>query len=203
MWKALKKILLKVNSMSTQEDESDDLDLLRGDSSNPETSIDELFATNFSSGGGHFLYCENENEAFQNLQEIIKYEKISSLICVDDQLQGLLDQTETNYTINPDNISQHFSFLKCEFLCAFDGSIMISAHQTKGRKVEEFPQNFIIWATPDQFANNLSDALQKLRRKKKDNLPTNITCIRGKDMHSFSSIPNAKNIYLLLVDSIS
>ena len=52
-------------------------------------------------------------------------------------------------------------------------------------------------------ANNLSDGLHKLKTLKNNNLPSNITCIRGKDMHSFNSIPNAKNIYLLLVDNIS
>ncbi|MBF0596603.1 hypothetical protein [Faecalibacter rhinopitheci] len=203
MWKAIKKIFNSVNSTHTKNEDNNNVDVFGVDNSFQNSSLDELFATNFNSGGGHFLYCENKNEAIHNLNQIIKFENSSKLICVDPYLQNILEKIETEYTINPNEIPQGFSFLKCEFLCAFDGSIMISAHQTAGRKVEEFPLNFIIWATPTQFANNLSDGLQKLKSLKKDNLPSNITCIRGKDMHSFSSIPNAKNIYLLLVDNLS
>lgn len=202
MWKAIKKLFNK-SITDLEKDEQENVDLFLKSAAEAESSLDELFATNFNSGGGHFLYCGNENEAIHNLQQIINYEKINRIICLDQDLESKLDSISVPYTNNPTDLPQGFSFLKCEFLCAFDGSIMISAHQTAGRKVEEFPMNFIIWAKPQQFANNLSDALQKLKNLKKDNLPSNITCIRGKDMHSFSSIPNAKNIYLLLVDDIS
>lgn len=202
MWKAIKKLFNKSIS-DLEKDERENVDLFLKSANEAESSLDELFATNFNSGGGHFLYCGNESEAIHNLQQIINYENIDRLICIDKELQLKLNSITTPFTTNPNEQPQGFSFLKCEFLCAFDGSIMISAHQTAGRKVEEFPMNFIIWAKPQQFANNLSDALQKLKHLKKENLPSNITCIRGKDMHSFSSIPNAKNIYLLLVDDIS
>ncbi|MBS7333217.1 hypothetical protein [Faecalibacter bovis] len=202
MWKVIKKLLNK-NATDDAEENNKNVDIFRQDSSIPEVSLDELFATNFNAGGGHFLYCGNENEALHNLDQIIKYENASKVICVDPNLQTKLEKIGVPNTLNPNELPQGFSFLNCEFLCAYDGSIMISAHQTAGRKVEEFPLNFIIWAKPKQFALNLSDALQKLKSLKKDNLPSNITCIRGKDMHSFSSIPNAKNIYLLLVDDLS
>ena len=202
MWKTIKNLFNK-SALNEADDTNNKVDIFGQNNPMPETSLDELFATNFNAGGGHFLYCENEYEALENLAQIIKYENASKLICLDPELQMKLDQINVSYTSNTTTQPQDFSFLKCEFLCAFDGSIMISAHQTAGRKVEEFPLNFIIWANPKQFANNLSDALQKLKSLKKDNLPSNITCIRGKDMHSFSSIPNAKNIYLLLVDDLS
>lgn len=203
MWRAIKKF---INKAIGEKDKNEDntMDLFNSNLSKSSVALDELFATNFNSGGGHFLYCENEEEAVNNLQQILYHEKTSNLICVDPLLQEKLEKIGAKYTASTSaNDKNGFSFLKCEFLCAFDGSIMISAHQTGGRKVEEFPLNFIIWANSNQFANNLSDALQKLKSIKNTNLPTNITCIRGKDMHSFSSIPNAKNIYLLLVDNLS
>lgn len=203
MWKAIKKLFKTTDLNDSDNIDSQRVDVFGQDNSFQDSSLDEVFATSFNAGGGHFLYCENEKEALHNLHQIIQYENSKKLICVDPELQTKLELIHTAYTLNPAEVPHGFSFLKCEFLCAFDGSIMISAHQTAGRKVEEFPLNFIIWATPNQFANNLSDGLQKLRSLKKENLPSNITCIRGKDMHSFSSIPNAKNIYLLLVDNIS
>lgn len=202
MWKAIKKIL-KLTNDNKDSEHTENNDLLNLQLPKKTIPLDELFATNFNAGGGHFLYCENKEEALESLSQIIQYENTGNIICVDQSLQQNLEKIKINYTTDPNSQSKGFSFLKCEFLCAFDGSIMISSHQTAGRKVEDFPLNFIIWANSKQFANNLSDGLQKLRSLKKDNLPSNITCIRGKDMHSFSSIPNAKNIYLLLVDDLS
>ncbi len=77
---------------------------------------------------------------------------------------------------------------------------MLSAHQTYGRNIADFPSNFIIYARPSQLVENVSVALQKLRTLKKDNLPSKITSIRGKNMHKFPNVDNAKNIYLLLVE---
>jgi len=201
MWKVIKRLIKNTNTQ--KEENKIDYNVTNYNQSDSTIPLDEQFATNFNAGGGHFLYCENKTEALNNLLQIIQYEKANPIICVDSFLQENLETLNINYTTDPTSQPKGFSLLKCEFLCAFDGSIMISSHQTAGRKVEGFPLNFIIWANPKQFANNLSDGLQKLRSLKKDNLPTNITCIRGKDMHSFSSIPNAKNIYLLLVDDLS
>lgn len=201
MWKAIKKLFISTKLNPEDQDHKDKVDLFSRASTSQDTSLDELFAKNFNAGGGHFLYCSDLQEAVYNLKQIIEYENIDSIICLDQELQNDLSEIGIKHSKNPADQTQNFSLLKCEYLCAFDGSIMISAHQTGGRKIEEFPLNFIIWANANQFAHNLSDALQKLRSIKKDNLPSNITCIRGKDMHSFSSIPNAKNIYLLLVDN--
>ena len=203
MWKAIKKLFNKSDNESSEQNAINNIDLFGQAVDTPESSLDELFAKNFNAGGGHFLYCENKNEAIQNLQQILQFENIHNLICLDNELEEMLNHLQIKHTKNPNDQPQGFSFLKCEFLSAYDGCIMISGHQTGGRKITDFPLNFIIWSTPNQFTLNLSDGLQKLRSLKKENLPTNITCIRGKEMHSFSSIPNAKNIYLLLVDDIS
>ena len=202
MWKTIKNF---INNSKKEKDirQDSDIELYQYNQYNSAVPLDELFATNFNAGGGHFLYCENATEALENLYQIIQYEKTEPIICLDPTLQNKLEEINIKYTTSPSTNPNEFSFLKCEFLCAYDGSIMISSHQTNGRKIEDFPSNFIIWADSKQFANNLSDGLHKLKTLKNNNLPSNITCIRGKDMHSFNSIPNAKNIYLLLVDNIS
>ena len=162
--------------------------------------MDEIFATNFNAGGGHFLFCDNNDEAFQNLKEIVKYENVTELICLDKQLQQILTSIDVPFVEKPSDSRYTLSFLNCEFLIAFDGSIMLSAHQTCGRNIDDFPTNFIIYARPSQLVENVGAALQKLRTLKKDNLPSKITSIRGKNMHKFPNVQNAKNIYLLLVE---
>ncbi|MBO6211765.1 L-lactate dehydrogenase complex protein LldG [Algoriella xinjiangensis] len=200
MWKAIKNLLKKANQVSDNKDEENHVDLFHPNYTENNASMDEIFATNFNAGGGHFLFCDNNDEAFQNLKEIVKYENVTELICLDKQLQQILTSIDVPFVEKPSDSRYTLSFLNCEFLIAFDGSIMLSAHQTCGRNIDDFPTNFIIYARPSQLVENVGAALQKLRTLKKDNLPSKITSIRGKNMHKFPNVQNAKNIYLLLVE---
>ena len=200
MWKAIKNLLKKANQQSENKSEENHIDLFHPNYTESNASMDEIFATNFNAGGGHFLFCDNNDEAFQNLKEIVKYENVTELICLDKQLQQILTTIDVPFVEKPNDSRYTLSFLNCEFLIAFDGSIMLSAHQTCGRNIDDFPSNFIIYARPSQLVENVGAALQKLRTLKKDNLPSKITSIRGKNMHKFPNIQNAKNIYLLLVE---
>ena len=200
MWKAIKNLLKKATHQSENNDEENQIDLFHPNYSENNLSMDEVFATNFNAGGGHFLFCDNIEEASKNLKEIVNYENVTELICPDPRLQQILNSVNIPFVENPCDSRYTLSFLSCEFLIAFDGSIMLSAHQTYGRNIADFPSNFIIYARPSQLVENVSVALQKLRTLKKDNLPSKITSIRGKNMHKFPNVDNAKNIYLLLVE---
>ena len=196
MWKKIKQIL----SSQPEETEADEneLEFVSFQSKDP---IDVLFTKNFIAGGGHFFYCENEQEALENLKEIADNEGISEIICYDSKLKSLLNRL--NITNSSDSsCTSDFSFIECEYLVAYDGAIMLSSHQTNGRKQEELPSNVIIYASPSQLVANISEALQRLKSVKNNNLPSNITSIRGKLVHNVDSSSNAKNIYLLLVEQI-
>lgn len=195
MWKKIKQLLVS-QSEDTSSDESE-LEFVAFQSSDP---IDVLFAKNFNAGGGQFFYCENEQEALENLRDILENEQIDEVICFEEKLQSFLYRLNVKHT--PSLGSADFSFIECEYLVAYDGAIMLSSHQTTGRKLNEFPDNFIVYAHPKQLVSNISEALQRLKSSKGENLPSNITSIRGKNMHNFDSSPNAKNIFLLLVEQI-
>lgn len=195
MWKKIKQLLVS-QSEDTSTDESE-LEFVAFQSNDP---IDVLFAKNFNAGGGQFFYCENEQEALESLKDIAENEQINEIICFEDKLQSFLNRLNVKHT--SDLNASEFSFIECEYLVAYDGAIMLSSHQTSGRKLTQFPDNFIIYAHPKQLVSNISEALQRLKSSKGENLPSNITSIRGKNMHNFDSSPNAKNIFLLLVEQI-
>lgn len=193
MWKKFKQLLASQSDEASSEES--ELEFVAFQSNDP---VDVLFAKNFNAGGGQFFYCENEQEALESLKEIIENEQIDEIICFEDKLQSYLNRLNVKYT--PSITNAEFSFIECEYLVAYDGAIMLSSHQTSGRKLNEFPDNFIIFAKPKQLVSNISEALQRLKSSKGENLPSNITSIRGKNMHNFDSSPNAKNIFLLLVE---
>lgn len=196
MWKKIKQLIVP----PSDETENDDSDLEFVTFQTKE-AIDVLFTRNFVAGGGHFFYCENEQEALENLKDVIDNEQIEEIVCFDDKLKSLVNRLNVKQIKNF-NSNFDFAFIECEYLVAFDGAIMLSSHQTNGRKQEDIPNNVIIYASPGQLVSNISEALQRLKSSKSDNIPTNITSIRGKNLHNVESSANAKNIYLLLVEQI-
>jgi len=194
MWKKIKQILGATPDSSEKEDE--ELEFVTFTKKDP---IDVQFTKNFISGGGMFFYSENEQTVLQHLNDIVINENAEEVICFDKELKSLLSRLNVKHS-NHYNKQADFAFIKCEYLVAFDGSIMLSSHKTNGRKHEEMPGNIIVYATPAQFVANISEALTRLKYAKKDDIPTNISSIRGKNMHDLQVSSNHKNIYLILAE---
>lgn len=195
MWKKIQQ-LLGVHHHN-KGDDSDEFELVHFKKKDP---IDVQFTKNFVASGAFFFYSENEQEILKNLKDIVDNENINEILCFDNDLKSLLNRLNVKHTEDFDTFS-NYAFIKCEYLMAFDGSIMMSSHQTKGRKQDEMPENLIVYATPSQFVSNISDALQKLKSVKKDDIPTNITSIRGKNVNNMPVSSFSKNIFLLLAES--
>lgn len=161
--------------------------------------LDEKFADLFTKSGGHFLYCENQNQVLDYLSKIIESENISRFICFDEELQSKLNSVGGNY-INYPSATADFNFLKCESLIAFNGSVMLSSDVTSCRKLHELSDNFIIYASYKEIVRNTSEALQVINSSKSENLPSGITSIGGVDADAMGGQTSTKNIYLLLVE---
>jgi len=168
--------------------------------------IDEKFTINFKANGGKFLYCENLNEVFQNLQNIIEendWDDKKALI-LDINLKDKFNNSNLQPTTK---ISESTFFLTtCENLIANDGSLLISSKQIFEKKLPELPVNFIVYATTSQIVENIGEGLRGIKFKNKQKIPTNITTIKHfksddeKDYLSYGS--SAKNLYLLLLEDL-
>ncbi|MCF7567217.1 lactate utilization protein [Sabulilitoribacter arenilitoris] len=168
--------------------------------------IDERFTINFKANGGKFLYCEDLNEVFQNLQNIIdenKWDDEKTLL-LDDNLKDKFKNSNLQTTAK---ISDSTFFLTtCENLIANDGSLLISSKQIYEKKLPELPLNFIVFATTSQIVENIGEGLRGIKSKNRQKIPTNITTIKhfksedDKDFLSYGS--SAKNLYLLLLEDL-
>lgn len=168
--------------------------------------IDEKFTINFKGNGGKFLYCENLNEIFQNLQHIIEennWDDKETLI-LDENIKDKFKDSNLKPTTT---ISDSTLFLTtCENLIANDGSLLISSKQIFEKKLPELPANFIVYATTSQIVENIGEGLRGIKAKNKQKIPTNITTIKHfksndeKDFLSYGS--SAKNLYLLLLEDL-
>lgn len=168
--------------------------------------IDERFTINFKANGGKFLYCEDLNEVFQNLQNIIDENEWGDkkTLLLDDNLKDKFKNSNIQTTAK---ISDSTFFLTtCENLIANDGSLLISSKQIYEKKLPELPLNFIVFATTSQIVENIGEGLRGIKSKNRQKIPTNITTIKhfksedDKDFLSYGS--SAKNLYLLLLEDL-
>lgn len=168
--------------------------------------IDEKFTINFKANGGKFLYCENLDEVFKNLEHIIDENEWQEkeVLLLDSNLK---DKFKSCALLPTNKISESTFFLTtCENLIANDGSLLISSKQIFEKKLPELPLNFIVFATTSQIVENIGEGLRGIKSKNRKKIPTNITTIKHfksgdeKDFLSYGS--SAKNLYLLLLEDL-
>ncbi|GAA3615947.1 LUD domain-containing protein [Flavivirga amylovorans] len=168
--------------------------------------IDERFTINFKANGGKFLYCENLNEVFFNLDHILEENnwKGKKTLLFDKNLKSKFKNSNLKET----NVISESSFFltTCENLIANDGSLLITSKQIFEKKLPELPVNFIVFATTSQIVENIGEGLRGIKSKNRQKIPTNITTIKHfksddeKDFLSYGS--SAKNLYLLLLEDL-
>jgi len=168
--------------------------------------IDERFTINFKANGGKFLYCEDLNEIFLNLEKIIHENSWNDkkTLLLDENLKAKFENSNLQTSTR---ISDSTFFLTtCENLIANDGSLLISSKQIYEKKLPELPVNFIVFATTSQIVENIGEGLRSIKSKNRKKIPTNITTIKhfksndDKDFLSYGS--SAKNLYLLLLEDL-
>ncbi len=168
------------------------------DTDNSDENLETRFVRLYNETGGKFLYSENKSELLLYLNKIAKENDFKQFWCANPKLQKYLDTLGIKYTTKP-KLDNQINLIDCEYLIAFNGSAMISSHQTDDRKLNEMSNTFIIIAYPDQIVKNISDGLRMIKGIKRNNIPTNITTIKGLKFDSMQHT-NSKNIYLLLTE---
>lgn len=144
--------------------------------------VDEQFTINFKANGGKFLYCENIDEIYESLRNILNENnwENSKVLLYDDRLNELFQNFKFDVT---SKISEStFFFSTCEYLISDDGSLLISSNQIAEKKLKELPDNFVIYATTSQFVENIGEGLRGIKGKNRDKIPTNITTIDRKSV---------------------
>ena len=167
--------------------------------------IDESFTINFKSNGGKFLYCENLEEVFENVNHIFEENNWEDKpgYFYDKNLEARFKNL--NLKKSALNEATYF-FTTCENLIANDGSLLISSHQIAEKKLAEFPNNFIVFATTSQLVYTIGEGLRQIKNKNTEKIPTNITTIKHfkdldeKDFLTYGS--TSKNLYLLLLEDL-
>lgn len=164
---------------------------------------DLIFAKNFTSFGGRFIFIDEKNSTNEIFQKIIEENEWS-----DDNVCSIDSNISKNLNIRLirkiDNENVKALVTECEFLLSNTGRILICNKQIKSNRIEDLPPVVIVLAKSNQFVSDVSEGMTKLKRKYKTKFPSNITTINVKNKlneDNFLTYGNsAKDIYLILSD---
>ncbi len=168
-----------------------------------EMEPDERFVHLFKQKGGKFLYCENHREVLEYLQKILEENIWESVYCTHDELKKDLRSIDVPIT----NDAPVF-YTKCENLIVDDGSILFSSNQLGEKRLNTYPENFIVFAHTHQFAMSKDEGLSLIKFRFKDKIPSNISAVTDymphkEDAHFLNyGKMNSKNLYLILLEDL-
>ena len=164
---------------------------------------DLIFAKNFTSFGGRFIFIDEKNSTNEIFQKIIEENEWSddNVCSIDSNISKKLN---IRLIRKIDNENVKALVTECEFLLSNTGRILICNKQIKSNRIEDLPPVVIVLAKSNQFVSDVSEGMTKLKRKYKTNFPSNITTINVKNKlneDNFLTYGNsAKDIYLILSD---
>ncbi|PCE63475.1 LUD domain-containing protein [Sediminicola luteus] len=168
--------------------------------------VDEKFTINFKRNGGKFLYCDSFSEITDVLDRIIIENQWQDqpFFSLDTELAKRFISENFMFTNRMEGTSVFFT--TCEHLIAHNGSILVSSNQLHGKKLQELPDNFIVFATTSQLVESIGDGLKSIKKNSGNGIPANITTIKhfkeksAKEEDFLSYGSTSKNLYLLLLE---
>lgn len=170
--------------------------------------IDEKFTIHFRKNGGKFLYCDSLAEINDALKNIIEENKWQThpFFIMNPSLEEKFSKEGLTFTKKSKD-SEVF-FTTCEHLIAQNGSILVCSNQLHEKKLNELPDNVIVFSTTSQLVESIGEGLKKIKKKYGHSIPANITTLKhfqaneenSDDFLTYGS--SSKNLYLLLLEDL-
>jgi len=165
------------------------------------------FAEQFSKLQGRFVFCINEQELAFQLNSLIRKQDWNKVYCVEDKLVNSFVNHLGDRLVKTGLAGCDVSITGCESLVARTGTIVLSAAQESGRTVSVYAPIHICIAYTNQLVYDLKDALQGVKDKYGDKLPSLISFATGPSRTAdiektlVVGVHGPKEVYLFLVES--
>ncbi len=123
------------------------------------------FVQKFKDMGGIFIYLESEAELGECLRQLAPQNGWEPLWCTHDPLKEILDRYGIQHTDQRqrEEGKKLVSFLRCDYLVAQTGSIILSDEGLLTRKAYTEADVLLVLAHTDQIVSGLKDALHELK----------------------------------------
>jgi L-lactate dehydrogenase complex protein LldG len=175
-----------------------------------EPSVNELeveFAEHFNALQGRFIFCVNRQELAFQFNSLVKKQNWEKIFCAEKNILEIVGtQLEERFTAT-DLATCDISVTSCECLVARTGTIVMSAAQASGRSSSVYAPIHICIGFSNQLVYDVKDALQLIKEKYKDKLPSLITFASGPSRTAdiektlVVGVHGPKEVYCFLVDA--
>ena len=169
--------------------------------------LEVQFAEEFGKLQGKFAFCLNAAELTVQLNQLITEKTWAKLFCNEPVLKQLLAKTSFEHSFNNTTlIDCDASITSCENLVARTGSIVLSAASQSGRTVSVYAPIHICVAYTSQLVYDVKDALQLVKEKYHQQMPSLISFATGPSRTAdiektlVTGVHGPKEVYVFLVD---
>lgn len=164
------------------------------------------FAENFSRLQGKFVFCLNEAEMSAQLKALSVQLGWKGLFTKDNSLKPTLEAAGIAFDEATTLHNCDAAITTCEALVARTGSIVLSAALNGGRTTSVYAPVHICIAYSNQLVYDIKDAMQLVREKYPERLPSLITFASGPSRTAdiektlVVGVHGPKEVYVFLVD---
>jgi L-lactate dehydrogenase complex protein LldG len=147
----------------------------------PLDDLSVIFAQNFIRNSGVFLYCESEEDFYDQLYLFKKEKNIQNLYVWEPELKQKLNGAGILFTGNEDDFLKNAeaSLTTCESIIARTGSIFVSSANAGGRRLSIYPVSHLVVASASQLVFNIKDGINALQQKYQSKLPSMVSLVSG------------------------
>lgn len=165
------------------------------------------FAEKFTKLGGKFSFCQNFDELAKQLNSLISNQQWTKVICNEKALQQRLSQHQFKHINNEIALADcDVSLTTCDALVARTGSFLLSSNTESGRTFSVYAPIHICIAFTSQLVYDISNALEQMKNKYGNNLPSSISLATGPSRTAdiektlVVGVHGPKEVYCFLVD---
>lgn len=173
----------------------------------PEKGPGIQFAEEFSQLQGRFSFCLNAAELCAQLSALFTAKNWTKIFCSEPSLRQLLlpGAFENLYTTSL--VDCDASITSCESLVARTGSIVLTAASDSGRTASVYAPVHICIAFTHQLVYDIKDALQLVKEKYRQQLPSLISFASGPSRTAdiektlVTGVHGPKEVYVFLIET--
>jgi L-lactate dehydrogenase complex protein LldG len=174
----------------------------------PQEDLEIQFAEEFTKLQGRFAFCLTTAELCTQLAELFAAKNWTKIFCVEPKLKQLLSPCLPGGFYTGQLVDCDASITTCESLVARTGSIVVSAASQSGRTVSVYAPVHICIAFTSQLVYDIKDALQQVKEKYQQQLPSLISFASGPSRTAdiektlVTGVHGPKEVYVFLVDGV-
>lgn len=164
------------------------------------------FAEQFTKLQGRFVFCINQQELAFQLSSLIKKMDWQKIYCLEDDLMRMAGAQFPDRIVKTGLADCDVSITGCECLVARTGTIVMSAAQKSGRATSVYAPVHICIAYSRQLVYDVKDALQLLKDRYQQAMPSLITFATGPSRTAdiektlVVGVHGPREVYLFLVE---